>query len=104
MRRALFQLFASASLTISAISAGISFEATDTSPAPPTEITGRAMGSSPQNTLKLLGTRLISSVIWLSTPLDSFAAWIVGTSCASRAIVFGSRLQPVRLGMLYLSL
>ena len=45
----------SAAITKRAISAGISFDATDIKPAPPSAITGNAMTSSPLRTVKLGG-------------------------------------------------
>ena len=98
-RRAVSQSLLSAARVISAISRGISFEATEITPVPPREITGRVMASSPEKTRKCSGTALQTSAICAILPLASFTPMIFGIS-ASRASVPGSMLAPVRPGTL----
>ena len=98
-RRAVCQSLFRAARVISAISRGISFEATEIIPAPPSEITGSVMASSPEKTRKCSGTALQISAICAMLPLASFTPMILGTS-ASRANVPGSMLAPVRPGTL----
>src|SRR5882672_2909887 len=64
MRRAVSQSLPRAARVISAISRGISLDATEIIPTPPRAIRGRVTASSPANTAKCSGTALQTSAIW----------------------------------------
>ena len=67
-----------------AISCGISLDATETTPTPPSAITGSVTASSPEKTRNVSGTLLITSAICVMLPLASFTPMMFEIS-ASRA-------------------
>ena len=97
--RAVVQSLLSAARVISAISRGISFDATEIRPTPPSATTGSVRASSPERTEKCAGAALQISAICVRLPLASFTPAMFGTS-ERRATVPGSRFAPVRLGTL----
>src|SRR5208337_1349232 len=88
-----------AARVISAISRGISLDATEMTPTPPSAITGRVTASSPDSTRKPSGTEFSASAICAMFPLASFTPAILATSL-NLARVAGSRLAEVRPGTL----
>ncbi len=98
-RRAAAKSPRSASSTMSAISAGTSFDATETMPAPPTAITGSVSASSPESTRKPGGTAAQISHICVMLPDASFTPAMFGMALR-RTRVATSTLQPVRPGTL----
>ena len=99
MARAAAKSPRSAASTICTISAGISFDATEITPRPPTAISGSVIASSPESTMKSAGTAWQTSHIWLMLPDASLTPTMFGMA-ARRASVAGSMLQPVRPGTL----
>jgi hypothetical protein len=99
MLRAVAQSLLSAARVIVAISWGISFDATETMPTPPSAITGNVTASSPEKTRNVSGTELMASAICVMLPLASLTPTMFGIS-TSRASVAGSRFAPVRPGTL----
>ena len=82
------------------ISAGISLEATEITPRPPSAVSGIVMASSPESTMKSAGTSLSTVAIWPMLPLASFTPTMLSI-LARRASVAGSTLTPVRPCTLY---
>ena len=80
---------------ISAISRGISSDATEIMPTPPSAITGSVTASTPDSTVKVSGTMFSISAICVMLPLASFTPAIFGT-LFSLARVAGSILAAVR--------
>ena len=68
-------------------------------PRPPIAISGSVNASSPDSTMKSLGTARQTSAICCMLPEASFTPTMVGI-VARRAQVAGSMLQPVRPGTL----
>jgi hypothetical protein len=83
---------ASAALTIFAIRSGTTFDATEITPRPPTAISGRAIASSPDSTVKFDGTSRQTSHCCVMLPEASFTPTMFSMA-ASRASVRGSTLQ-----------
>src|SRR3989442_4299014 len=90
----------SAASTICAISAGASLDATETTPCPPTAISGNASASSPERTMKSSRTAAHISPICVMLPDASFTATMFFSS-AMRSRVWASTFAPVRPGTLY---
>ena len=82
------------------ISAGISLDATEIMPRPPSAASGMVMASSPESTMKSAGTSLSTVAIWPMLPLASLTATMLSI-WARRASVAGSTLTPVRPCTLY---
>ena len=80
------------------VPAGASFDATETTPAPPTAIVATVTGSSPLRTMKSSRVAEMISDIWTRSP-GALTAMMFGIS-ASRAVVCTSMLMPVRPGTL----
>ena len=99
MARAAAKSLRSAASTICTISAGISFDATEMMPRPPTAISGSVSASSPDSTMKSDGTARQISHICVTLPDASFTPTMFGIS-ARRTSVAGSTLHPVRPGTL----
>ena len=89
----------SAASTICTISAGISLDATEMMPRPPTAISGSVSASSPESTMKSSGTARQISHICVTLPDASFTPAMFG-SPAIRTSVETSTLTPVRPGTL----
>jgi hypothetical protein len=89
----------SAASTIWTISRGISFDATEMMPRPPTAISGSVSASSPDSTRNSGGTALATSHICVMFPDASLTPTMFGTS-AMRASVATSTFTPVRPGTL----
>ena len=98
--RAASKSFRSAASTICTISVGISFDATEMIPRPPTAINGSVRASSPDSTTNSGGTASQTSHICVMFPDASFTPTTFGIA-ASRTSVFTSMLTPVRPGTLY---
>ena len=86
MARAAAKLFRSAASTMRTISAGISLDATEMTPWPPTAIRGSVSTSSPDSTMKLDGTARHTSHICVMLPDASLTPAMLGIA-ARRASV-----------------
>jgi len=75
--RAVVQSFARAARVSAAISCGISFEATDTTPTPPSAITGNVTASSPEKTRKVSATMLMASATCVIN-FDEAEGYLIG--------------------------
>src|SRR3954447_18285956 len=82
------------------ISAGTSFDTTDTIPRPPTDITGSVSASSPDSTRNRGGTARHNSNICVTLP-DASLTPVMFAIAVRRTTVLTSTLQPVRPGTLY---
>ena len=77
------------------ISAGISLDTTETTPRPPSAISGKVMASSPDSTTNSSGTRFRMAAICKIFPDASLIPTMLAI-CASLATVAGSMFTPVR--------
>ena len=98
-RRAAAKSPRAAAVTISTMSAGISFDATEMTPRPPIAISGNVSASSPERMMKSEGSSLQTSIIWLMLPEASLTPMMLGIA-ERRASVAGSTFTPARPGTL----